>query len=92
MDNTQKTQRGYKPNYQQMIEQATTEEERAFIEQLEKRNMHFSFNMVYVIKLECGHYTIHQTPQNEEYYPLKKVLEHAKTYTKSKCSKCNNHY
>jgi len=39
----------------------TTLEELKYIEQIEKRNFGFAYNMIYIMRQACGHYEVFQT-------------------------------
>lgn len=88
MTESQKQNGRYIPDYEVLINNATSEEEKQYIETIRKAGIAFAYNMVYVTKQTCGHYEIFQTPQNE-YYTLEDKLKQAEEHAKSrKCTRC----
>lgn len=78
----------YKPNYDELIKNATCEEEAEYIRKVKERNSTFAFNMVYITKQKCGHYEIFQIPCNE-YYTVERNLKFAEEHAvTSKCTRC----
>jgi hypothetical protein len=88
MTEEQKQGDKYFPNYDELIKNATCEEEKQYLNEVSKSNIPFAFNMVYVTKQACGHFEIFQTPQNE-YYTLEEVTKRAEETAKTrKCTRC----
>ena len=79
--------RDYYPNYDLMIANARTEEEREYIKEVKKRGSTFAYNMVYVTRQKCGHYEIFQAPVND-IWPLEKNLEKAEEGIERYCTRC----
>jgi len=78
----------YMPDYEKLINSAKTIEEKEYINKIKDRNITFAYNMVYVVKLKCGHYEIFQTPCNK-YHTLKENISKAINITGSlTCSNC----
>jgi hypothetical protein len=73
----------YYPEYDRLIAGATCEEEAEYLRKVKERNFPFAFNMVYVMRMACGHFEIFQSPQNEHYsleYVLKCAAENAAVF------------
>jgi len=98
MDESQKNENGkYVPNIGKLTQTATCAEELEYIleavywydEREEKGfTLEFVYNMIFIIRLTCGHFEIFQTPCNE-YYSLHENLKEAKEQAEtSKCTKC----
>ena len=89
----------YIPDFDQLIADATCEEEAAYIRDVKERTERylstpgyesmagFAFNMVYVTRQRCGHFEMFQSPMNE-HHPLEEVLEQAEEHTKMDCTRC----
>lgn len=50
----------YVPDYSLLKNNASCQEERDYIQQVAERGHAFAFNMVYVMKMSCGHFEIFQ--------------------------------
>lgn len=88
MDKDQKVHGSYHPNYQMLIDNAKSEGERKYIEAIQKRDIIFAFNMVYVTQQKCGHYEVFQTPMNE-HFELDKKLRYIEDEVKVRnCTNC----
>lgn len=88
MTDSQKVDGKYIPVWEALIANAASEEEKAYLQEVQKNGIRFAYNMVYVTKQACGHYEIFQTPQNE-YYSLERNLTLAKETAKDrKCTRC----
>lgn len=88
MTDSQKVDGKYIPVWEALLANATSEEEKVYIQEVQKRGFRFAYNMVYVTKQACGHYEIFQTPQNQ-YYSLESNLALAEETAKDrKCTRC----
>ena len=88
MTEKQKQNGRYTPDYDTLIKNATSEEEKHYIKAVKKAGVTFAYNMVYITKQACGHYEIFQTPQNE-YYSLEANLKRAEEHAaRRKCTRC----
>lgn len=94
MDESRKNGSGeYIPDFNALRATASCDEERAYIDSVEKRIIDgkfsgFHWNMVYITKMACGHYEIFQAPANER-YPLNEILKSAQDHAAtSKCTHC----
>ena len=78
----------YMPDYEKLINNAKTVEEKEYINKIKDRNITFAYNMVYITKLKCGHYEIFQTPCNK-YHLLNDNLNKATDIVSNQiCSDC----
>lgn len=78
----------YLPNYDELIKNATCEEEAAKWEECKESNSTFTFQVVYATKQKCGHWEVFQSPYNE-YHTIERILEEAKEHAKeNKCTRC----
>lgn len=88
MTEEQKQNNEYYPDYEKLLQNATSEQEKEYIKDIQKQNISFAYNMIYITQLKCGHYEIFQTPCNV-YYKLseniKNAIEHANN---NKCTRC----
>ena len=76
------------PDYENLIRNASCDEEVDYIRTVQKANIKFAFNMVYITRQACGHFEIFQTPQND-YYTLETILKTAEETAKTrKCTRC----
>lgn len=87
----------YVPDYEELIKNASCAEEIEYIQHVETEKQKwakidnrkgFTYNMVYVNRMACGHFELFQTPCNE-YWPLEEVLRMAEEESASKCTKCS---
>ena len=89
----------YMPDWEDLISRSADEDERLYLEDV-RAGMYsyllegnddfagFTFNMVYVVKMKCGHYEIFQCPYNT-FYSIKESLFHARQHAKkSNCTDC----
>lgn len=88
MTESQMIEGKYIPVWEVLIANANSEEEKAYLQEVQKSGIRFAYNMVYVTKQTCGHYEIFQTPQNQ-YYSLESNLALAvETAKDRKCTRC----
>lgn len=84
MDESQRVNGYYYPDYDKMMESAVTDAERQYIKELKRRNLGFTFNGVIIVRREkCGHYEILQTPHVEK-WQLREIAE----MTQTDCTVC----
>lgn len=87
---TKRDEKGrYHPDYGKLIENASSEEEKEYLEEVENSPFSgYAFNLVLVTRQKCGHYEIFQSPCNK-YYPVEKVLKSAEKAAESQeCTQC----
>lgn len=88
MTDSQQVDGKYIPVWEALIARAASDEEKAYIQEVQRHGINFAFNMVYVTKQACGHYEIFQTPQNEHYGLEENLREAEETAKDRKCTSC----
>ena len=87
MNESQKTERGYLPNYDELIANSSCEEEANKWKEVQSRNFTFAFRGVYATKQACGHWEIFQHPISDV-RTIEEMIEFAESHADRKCTRC----
>ena len=84
--------RGYVPDWQVLLDGTESKGERkmlyAKMKNYKDRPIAFSFKLIYVSRMRCGHYEIFQSPLPETQL-MNRILQIAKAYAYDhKCTRC----
>lgn len=74
--------------YAVLKKMSRTPEELKYIEQVEKENIGFAYNMIYIMQQSCGHYEVFQTHVTSKIEAIAWLKQMKIESSKRRCTRC----